>query len=231
MPHIKEVLISMSYSSLYYDNEALSNGNLNDARKSLYASVPTFKLISADDYNNLIFGKLMAFTRADHGFTEIKLLAKTLHDKKNRKKTGKDEAEEKLDSTQIIKSAPVQAFDHSKDRNIALMYNPKIISKSLEDLESIIVFLKAHHVRCIFFTPPFYKDYTANTPPSDINEMRSNVYRFVKKYGVEYYDYSQYADISNNVNFYMNADHMNAAGKEKFTKLLLAKIRNIKHVN
>lgn len=224
MPKIKEVLICMSYSSLYYDNEALSNGNLNDARKSLYASVPAFKLISADDYNNLIFGKLMAFTRSDHGFTEIKQFSNFLHHS-GTKKGKKDGEEEKNDSATIIRSAPIQAFDHSKDRNIALMYNPKVISKSLEDLQSIIVFLKAHNIRCVFFTPPFYKDYTADTPPSDIKEMRSSVNDFVKKYGVEYYDYSQYPEISNNVNFYMNADHMNATGKEKFTKILLAKLR------
>ncbi|MFS2187006.1 hypothetical protein ACCC92_10030 [Mucilaginibacter sp. Mucisp84] len=222
MKNLKEVLICISYSSLYFDNEALSNGNLNDARKALYASIPSYKLVSPKDYNNMVFGKMFAFMHADYGFGAIKNIV-----------IGKKEFEEDpitkaapFDSVKIIKSAPVQAHNHSQDKTLALEYNPNIRTQYVSDLKDIITFLKARNIKCILFTPPYYKDYTNLYPQADIEETEHFMEEICNETGAAYYNFSRYEPMANNIRLYANADHVNRAGGDEFTILFNKILRN-----
>ncbi|MCC8409605.1 hypothetical protein LJ707_11755 [Mucilaginibacter sp. UR6-1] len=222
LPHLKEVLICISYSSLYFDNEALSNGNLNDARKGLYAAIPSYTLISANDYNNMVFGKLFAFIQADYGFRK---LVKALKDKEE-KKASKQVSHIVVDTAKILQSGKIDAFDHSKDKKLALQYNPQIREQYLAYLKQIATELKAKKIKCIFYTPPFYKAYTDNYPPKDIEETEKVMAELCKQTGTTYYDFSAYKKMADNIALYSNADHLNEDGKEEFTQAFKQVLRD-----
>lgn len=222
LPHLQEVLICISYSSLYFDNEALSSGNLNDARKGLYAAIPSYKLISANDYNNMVFGKLFAFIQADYGFRKLVKAVKNKEERKSSKQVG----DILVDTAKMLQSAKVDAFDHSKDKKLALQYNPQIREQYLKYLKEIALELKARKVKCIFYTPPFYKAYTDNYPQKDIEETEGVMADLCKQTGTTYYDFSAYRTMADNMTLYSNADHLNLAGKEQFTKAFKEVLRN-----
>ncbi|WP_439699166.1 hypothetical protein ACFGVS_14655 [Mucilaginibacter sp. AW1-7] len=221
LTNLKEVLICISYSSLYFDNEALSNGNLNDARKAIYASIPSYKLVSPKDYNNMFFGKMFAFMHADYGFEEFKNLVQG-----NKEFTKGDEKKTALDSLHILESASVQAYDHSKDKTIALEYNPHIRDEYVNYLKQIASVLKSKNIACVFFTPPYYKEYTRLYPQADIKETEKFMQQICKETGAEYYNFSTYKPIANDIKWFYNADHLNEQGGESFTKLFNKILRN-----
>lgn len=219
LTNLQEVNICISYSSFYFDNTSLSNGNLNDARKSIYSAVPIkYGLISKDDYNNFVFGKLFTFMRSDYGFNELKGLI--IRKNNIRSSEGIDNQElQKTDTLSIYQSAKIQAYDHSKDRYIALNYNKKVIEENTTYLKNIIILLQRKGIKVNLFTPPYHSQYTLNFPKDDIIEMKNIVKEMMNNYKINYYDYSEYKRISRNYNMFRNADHMNDSGKEVFSKM------------
>ncbi len=224
LPNLNEVLISISYSSLYYDNYALSKGNINDARKDLYHSVPSYRIINSKDLNNYFFGKLLFFYQADHGYKFIKkrLFKKTFTINGNFNNWN----DTFMDSVDIYKSAHFQALSHSKDRLIAESFNPEIIDKNVIILGDIIKLLLQYKIRVILFTPPYFRIYTDNFPREDIQEMATYIDSLADFFQIEYYNFSEDSTISSNNQYFHNADHLNLAGQEIFTKKLLHKIDN-----
>jgi hypothetical protein len=223
LPYIREILISISYSSLYFDNEALSHGNLNDARKALYYSIPSGKLIDRHDINNYVFGKFFPFIQADHGYSLIKQRSLNVMSIIN-----DNWSDTYMDSVQITQSAKKQAYMHSKDRKIAEAYNPLVVEKNTNYLINIVNKAQEHGIHLIFFTSPYYRDYTTHTPEKDILEMKNIMYSLADKYNVVYMDFSQDTLISNNNEYYFNADHLNGDGKRLFTQRLLMKLKEMK---
>jgi|TARA_B110000240_G_C13509313_1_gene458250 hypothetical protein len=223
LPEIKEILISISYSTMYYDNESLSLGNLNDVRKSLYYSIPSYSIIDYKDLNNYVYGKYFPFIQADHGYK----LFKKVYSNTMEKKEKIDLNEDYMDSLLIIKSSKDQAILHSSDRKIAEAYNSNVITKNKEYLIDIIHKTKRKKINLIFFTPPYYKNYTDFFPKNDMQEMKKIMNELAVKYSITYLDFSTDSIISNNYKYFQNADHMNNHGKRIFTKKLLKKIKDL----
>jgi hypothetical protein len=226
LKNLKEVIICISYSSLYFDNEALSHGNLNDARKAVYASIPSFKLISPNDYNNLVFGKMFAFMHAEYGFKELMNVFKRKDIAAN-SIVGEVQTHLVLDSLGILKSAKIQAFDHSRDKISALEYNPKILEQYVNHLTDIALYLKSKNVKCIFFSAPYYKAYTDLYPKADIRETELQIKNICLKTGSSYYNFSRLSKMANNISLFANADHLNTTGHKEFSKLF----SNVLHDN
>lgn len=221
LPNIKEILVSVSYSSMYFDNESMAHGNMNDARKSLYYAIPSFRLIDSHDIHNFVFGKYLPFMQADHGWSLLK---------ENLPMNTNNWADNFMDSVQIIESGKRQAEIHSRDRFIAESYNPEVIEKNKKYLIDIIEKVrkeKDHTITLIFFTPPYFEEYTKQFPKNDIEEMKAIMNELKMKYDVIYLDFSCDSIISNDNKFYFNADHMNAEGKRLFTLKLLYKLKEL----
>jgi len=223
LENLNEILICISYSSLYFDNEALSHGNLNDARKAVYASIPSLKLISPNDYNNLVFGKMFAFMHAEYGFKELTNFIKP----KKGFAINNVQKPLVLDSLEILKSARNQAFDHSRDKVSALEYNPQILKQYSDYLTEIAFYLKSKKIKCVFFSAPYYRDYTNLYPKADINETESVIKGICIKTGSPYYNFSRLTSMANNIRLFANADHLNANGHKQFSKLF----SNVLHDN
>ena len=123
LPNIKEVLISISYSTMTLDDESLAQGNLNDARKSLYYSIPSYSIIDNHDINNYVFGKFLPFIQADHGYDLLKRVFSKHHP------ANEWIGNFYMDSLQISLTAKQQADIHIRDRKIVEAYNPAVIAK------------------------------------------------------------------------------------------------------
>lgn len=48
--------------------------------------------------------------------------------------------------------------------------------------------------------------------------------KIVDKTGIEYYDYSFDERFSNNLDYFMDVDHLNKKGAKKFTKIVLQRL-------
>jgi hypothetical protein len=224
LPNLKEILISISYSTMYFDNESLAHGNLNDARKSLYYSTPTYSIIDNHDLNNYFFGKFLPFIQADHGYALFKkAFTNNIHERTDKI----DWNNHYMDSLLIIKSSKNQASLHSIDRKISETYNSNVITKNRDYLIDIINKTKKEKINCVFFTPPYYKDYTNYFPVKDIYEMKTIMNELVLEYNIVYLDFSTDSIISNNYKYYHNADHLNNEGKRIFTLDLLNKLKDL----
>jgi hypothetical protein len=224
-PKIKEILISISYSSLYYDNESLAHGNLNDARKSLYYSIPIFSVIDNHDINNFVFGKFFPFMQADHGYAFFKNYSSKNKPFINNSVHETDVAF--IDSVQMIQNSLSQANLHSIDRKTAESYNPNVVQKNISYLKNIIVNAKKNKINLIFFTPPYHYLYTKNFPQKDIIEMKNVMKDLTMEYKTIYIDYSIDSILSMSNKFYHNADHMNGVGRQMFTKSLFSKLKQL----
>jgi len=216
---LEEVIIFITYSSFYFDNEAMSRGNLNDARKSLYYSIPSYAIINKKDVSNYFFGKFLPFIQADHGYS---LLKKNI-DNEN---IGlwKNWAENYMDSLELIKSGKKQADVHSSDRVLSESYLPNVVDYNINILNSIIDYLVKNNIRCILVTSPYYYTYTKEFPQKDIKQMYSIINGLKDKFNIEYYDFSSDKDFKNNCRLFHNADHLNNIGKKLFTEKLINKI-------
>lgn len=221
--NLDEVIIFISYSSLYYDNTSLSKGNLNDARKTLYYATPSFRFISKNDINNFIFGKYLPFIQSRHGWRFIKQYLQT-DDTASSVLSWQNWNDIYMSKTDMHKSSEIQASIHSRDRQLSLNYNKNIIFENSNTLRRICELSKENNIRLVFVTSPYYYEYTVNFPKSDIDEMKSIIYEISKEYSVEYYDFSVDSLLIHDNLLYHNADHLNNRGKELFTKKLLEKI-------
>jgi len=226
MQNLKEVIIIISYSSFYFDNTALAKGNLNDARKALYYSIPSFNLIDKSDISNYVFGRFFPFIQANHGYSLIKkrLTSDTISDRL----IENNWADNFMDSINIIRSAKKQADVHSFARYSAESYIPDIVNKNKEILIEIINYLQSENVSVLLVVPSYYKSYTEIFPQNDISEMKSILSSLAFQYNIGYYDLSNDSILSVNNIYYHNADHLNDKGKEIFTKRLKSLINNKK---
>ena len=209
---LEEVLLFVSYTSLYFDNTAMSAGNLNDARKALYYSVPSFMPIDIQDLNNLIFGKFLMFIQADHGWKFIKgdagKLAASAKDNKL------------LTVDEIAVSGETQSRRDVLDKRNALNYNPNIVQDNSDKLRQIVEYCKNNHVSVYLIQAPYFHTYTEKVPKEIISEVDSIVKSISLEYNVPYYDFSNDNRFANDITLFANSDHLNLNGKIKFTEIL-----------
>lgn len=213
LPHLREVDISISYSSLYFDNKAFGSGVV-DARVALYHSLPTMHFMSGDRGDFLV-GKFFTFIHPDHG--REALLA--MLGKRQGLMGGGAYAENYMPESKMDENATYQAYIHSADRNRASRNDPDVIRKNVECISRIHKKLAERRIRCVFFTPPYHLYYTKHFPQEDIKEMKQAMQELHDREGVVYLDYSVTGGISSDVTYFHNADHLNGRGKEAFSKM------------
>lgn len=208
---LEEIFIFVSYTSLYFDNTAMSAGNLNDARKELYYTIPTSYPIDYTDINNFIFGKILTFVQADHG---QKMLKKNINE-------DEEKGEYKiLSKREMIKSGKDQARRDILDKENSLLYNNKIVRDNSLRLKNIISFCKQNKVNVYLIQAPYYHTYNDFVPEDIIYEVDSVVRDISSSMKVPYYDFSNDERFKYSILLFQNSDHLNSEGKKEFTKLL-----------
>ena len=219
---LEEVILFISYTSLYFDNTAMSSGNLNDARKALYYSVPSMRPINLGDINNFIFGKFFTFIQADHGWQMIKDAMSGHNDNSSEFA----ETSTLLTEEEMVKSGEKQSTRDIIDCRNAILYNSNVSSDNEQTLRSIVAKCQANHIRVRMIQAPYFHTYVERVPQDMIEEIDGVVRNIANEYKIEYNDYSCDSAFTNNLSFFSNADHLNKEGQEAFTSLLKEQYSN-----
>jgi len=218
MPKLKEVVLIASYTSFYFDNYAMSQGNLNDARKTLYYSIPSNKIIDKNDINNYFFGKYLPFIQADNGYSWFKSLLKQSASIKLNNDNWSDSY---MNEDEIKISGKIQANRDILDIKSALNFNANIFYYNKSKLCEIIELCKKRNVKLYLVIPAFHNAYSKEVPQNKIFECKKMLNYFSIKYNIPFLDLSNDSILSNKNEFYHNADHLNQDGKIYFTEKLL----------
>lgn len=210
---LEEVILFISYTSLYFDNTAMSSGNLNDARKALYYSVPSMCPINLGDINNFIFGKFFTFIQADHGWQMIKdaMLGRV----ENTSESTSDG--NLLTEDEMEESGEKQSTRDILDRRNAILYNSDVNKDNEKMLRSIVSKCQARNIKVRMVQAPYYHTYVERVPQDMIKEVDGVVRRIAEDYKIVYIDYSKDSIFSNNLALFSNADHLNKEGQKTFT--------------
>ena len=208
---LKEIILFISYTSLYFDNTAMSSGNLNDARKALYYSVPIMHPIDFGDINNFVFGKLFIFIQADHGWKMIKDAMSGHVGRVNGSLLTEEEMEH---------SGEKQSVRDILDRRNAIRYNPNVAYKNEMVLRRIVSKCQAHNINVRMVQAPYYHTYIEKVPKDMKEEVDCVIKKVALDYHIDYMDYSADSMFVNNLCFFSNADHLNKEGQKVFTEIL-----------
>lgn len=213
---LQEIIIFISYTSLYFDNTAMSQGNLNDARKALYYSIPLMRPVDMGDINNFIFGKFFTFIQADHGWSLIKNASAGTVEQANDHAHGGGT----LGEVEMISSGEKQSTRDILDRRTASRYNPNVAIENEDRLRRIITKCQNNGVKVKLVQAPYYFTYVDRVPNDMIVEVNRVVSSVSTDLDVPYYDFSKDERFSHDISLWSNSDHLNGKGRRMFTSVL-----------
>lgn len=213
---LQELILFISYTSLYFDNRAMSQGNLNDARKALYYSVPLMRPIDMGDINNFIFGKFLTFIQADHGWSLIKKASAGTVEQTNEHANGGGT----LSEEEMVSSGEKQSTRDILDRRTALRYNPDVAKENEDRLRRIIKKCQNIGVNVKLLQAPYYFTYVDRVPKDMISEVNSVVSSVSTEFDIPCYDFSMDERFSHDISLWSNSDHLNGEGKKKFSEIM-----------
>ena len=213
---LEEVILFVSYTSLYFDNTAMSSGNLNDARKALYYSVPIMRPITLSDINNFVFGKFFSFIQADHGWSLIKkATAGAIESPNEFAKEGTFLTEEEM-----VHSGEKQSTRDILDRYNASRYNPHVAKDNEIIFKNIMTKCQKHHIKIRLIQAPYFHTYVERVPQDMIAELDGVVRQVATDYHIDYMDFSTDNQFTNSITLFSNADHLNKEGRKIFTSII-----------
>ena len=99
---------------------------------------------------------------------------------------------------------------------------------TFEALARTIQHFQSNGTRVVLFTPTYYERYTqyfAEDGSAMIDDMKERVNKLQQTYHVEYYDFSNDADIKDQPELFYNSDHLGECGHKVFTAKLLEAIK------
>lgn len=103
----------------------------------------------------------------------------------------------------------------SKDVGYKISYD----SLKIKYIEKFIKSCKKNGTKIYFIISPFYKG-LKNVP-----KIYRPVIDLTNKYDIPFIDFSNYPDISDDKNYFVDSHHMNLVGSERFSKMIIHEIR------
>lgn len=227
--NIKKVFISISYFSLYQDNNPV-DGSMTDNRIVMYNNIPSWKMIKGD-MKNYLSGKFLPFIQSDHWRNivielyeknwKLKLAFVNIAAEAFAEMPGTLYEQKTIPLKEVKARVNKQHLVHERAKKNN-MYNTK--EYNLFVIKQIILMFKKKGVDPIFITPPYYFEYTKLYNKKYINEMKTEMNKFVRKYDVTYLDFSMDPDFIYQGKYFKDADHINYKASwllgEKIKKLL-----------
>jgi len=89
-------------------------------------------------------------------------------------------------------------------------------------LEEMIEYCRENGFRPVLLTMPFTRYYNEMFGEEFHREFRAKIKRLCEKHGVPYYDYSQDPRITENLEFFMDSNHLGPEGSKAFTRMVLS---------
>ena len=193
--NIKWLFLSISYFTLYQDNNLVENG-FSDVRSYMYNTIPSNKILD-NDLKNFMMGKFLPFIQSDHWrfivAAKFKQFKQAFYSKTAVASTSKPSNQQKEFSIETVK-ARVQQQIAIHDRAIKNeKYNTK--EYNLKVLRKILETAMKNNIEVILFTPPYYYKYTELYPNVYIEEVKYEVKKLVDNFKVLYIDFSTDLDL------------------------------------
>lgn len=98
------------------------------------------------------------------------------------------------------------------------------LPERIQNLYDIINYCKEHDITPILITTPFSSYYQNLVPESFLQEFQETVTTIASDTGVEYYDYSCDDRFRDNLEYFMDADHLTEEGAAYFMEILIREI-------
>jgi hypothetical protein len=100
----------------------------------------------------------------------------------------------------------------------AKILNPKYVARNVQYLGEMFDALKTKGVNAVIITLPGLPAYYENLRPDVYHLMQDEIQFFCRKYGLSYYNYLK--DPRFTVDDFMDGNHLNTQGSEKFSRIL-----------
>ena len=130
------------------------------------------------------------------------------------------EAEMKKD---VNRSYQILVDGSKKDSNGKVIFS----SESINCIYKIIECCNECGAKPILITPPFpriYSEKMNNEFPEYVSGFKETIAKIQNDTGVAYYDYSMDERFLDNIEYFLNSDHLNKTGAKEFTKIVMAEI-------
>jgi hypothetical protein len=192
-------------------------------RERLYNSIPGNNWIKGD-FSNFSISKFSSVIRKDHW---KKVFFSFNDENENSKDSVIDEYGQSnhdryfqhmsADSICFV-AENIDVPRYTAVQNISLENDLELANNINAAFVSIIEYLQSKKIRLVFYTPPFHNCFTEFYEEETINSMKKNMQKLQKNFDVEYYDFSNYFDISSNNLLFFNSDHLNKRGANLFSQ-------------
>ena len=98
------------------------------------------------------------------------------------------------------------------------------LPERIQNLYDIIHYCKEYDITPILITTPFSSYYQNLVPESFLQEFQKTVTAIASATGVEYYDYSCDERFRDNLEYFMDADHLTEEGAAYFMEVLISEV-------
>jgi hypothetical protein len=208
LPHLKGVIVTVSYFSLFYELNDLPEG----WRDYFYYRYFGIRYPSLDLSDPKIFSYTALYTR---DFISAMVFSKL---------NNKDEFGDIQPNGWKKVPAPSDsnAISDSTGHEHALFHNSLVRMKNLKAnvryLRELLTELHKRNIRVCFVTPPVYQTYSRYLNPFILQANQNIIRELCREFNAEYFNYFNdplflKSDFSDN-------DHLNIAGAEKFSRIL-----------
>lgn len=226
LKHIKYVLISVDYHSLYFSSQPnrdiwsyyghgikYKNNNylLADISPALFGYPPkiSISLLKKKIMNNIKYGNHIIDFDVENGIN--------LNDTIEKGFLSFEGINETQHTTGFYKNRIDKANNNIKTSNEK--------NEVLADLSDFLEILLAKNITPILYTTPTYREYNKYLDQSILNENIKDINAICRKYHIKYWNFMD-SNIFEKNDFY-NGDHLNKAGAFKFGKILNDSINKI----
>lgn len=113
--------------------------------------------------------------------------------------------------------------DSKKDGSGKVIFS----SEAIDSIYEMIECCNECSAKAILITPPFpriYSEKMNNEVPEYVAGFKETIAKIQNDTGVAYYDYSMDERFLDNIEYFLNSDHLNKTGAKKFTKIVMEEI-------
>lgn len=202
------VLIPVSYFSYGMGQNELTKENM-DIR--YYRFLNYFSIVNCN-LSDLVRHKFFPILSEEKKFEYLK------NDKATIKNQWELYEKNKLDNNQLEETGKLRAEYHKK------INKKENYSYNIQQLDNMIEYCLNHNFKPILLTTPYSKYYNQNFNSDFYNWFYGTTREICNKYKIEYWDYSHDERLTNNIQLFVDTDHLNKNGAALFTNIILDKI-------
>jgi hypothetical protein len=215
MPRLHTAIISLSYFSFQWDNAIGDDKFYLSSRRLFYAEQGLGPWIPGD-FSNYVVGKTFWLSRPDHGYSVVAGLRRGIeYEPVDAPPQSWEDLEE---------DAKLRAERFMRSTGVMMEARSDLLQAAYEATVETVRMLQSRGVAVIFVTPPLHQTYRSRIQATPIpTRMRRMANRIANEHNVVWID-GHASGLSEHAELFMDSDHLNAAGRARFTRWMLEKL-------